>query len=716
MLISTKQLDDSVKRFNEWQANLNKQKFSEVREEKTTYSADSSLLSSENMVKRRAMLRSQAIEPLDFAYERAIGNNDSVYSNFCELISNAKRKVGRILIREGEIPLGYATGFLVSEKLLLTNWHVFKNSGQAENSEVSFVYEYDVFRRPIQAIVFKMASKEFYYANEELDFCFVALETTDITGQHKLSEFGYNYLDPTHGKIGEEGVELLNIIHHPDGDYKQLSIRENQFIKILPNTIWYKTDTAPGSSGAPVYNDQWQVVGLHHMGVPDKSPDGKNYIDKNGKVILPDDRGNVDASKIHWIANEGIRISVILNDLNSKFPDSDIVKGLAVPPIDSNQQVNSNTSINNPPLQEKDKSTMEENNTSSGNVNISFPASLINASGHIDIQINNQNAAVVNPNSELKQAVKISTEVSEEESKKIEDTMDYSKCKGYQSKFLGIDIPVPQPKKEIKKFIAKVQNTDSIVLRYYHYSLIFHSVRMMPIISVINVTGSLDVRQDDSKRKDNWIRDNRLSYDIQLGDSYYKNSHFDRGHMSRREDANWGSTPEEAKMYADLTCMYTNACPQVPKINQSGKKGLWGILEKVVLEKGAEKETGKTGKISVFNGPIFKDIDPVFRGIQVPMDFYKIILWLTDKGTLKATAFKLTQKNLLDEIDFDEELNIDQNLDFKEYQCSIPWLIEATKIDFAPIVKYDTFKGKNNNAELTNIDDLKAHISSNNKL
>jgi endonuclease G len=115
-----------------------------------------------------------------------------------------------------------------------------------------------------------------------------------------------------------------------------------------------------------------------------------------------------------------------------------------------------------------------------------------------------------------------------------------------------------------------------------------------------------------------------------------------------------GNTAEDAKRNADFTCMYTNACPQVAKINQSTKKGLWGILEKVVLESGAEHETGKTSKISVFNGPVFKDDDPVYKGIQVPLNFFKIIAWLTDDGALKATAFKLSQTELVGDIDFEQ--------------------------------------------------------------
>ncbi|WP_208978683.1 hypothetical protein [Pseudovibrio denitrificans] len=47
----------------------------------------------------------------------------------------------------------------------------------------------------------------------------------------------------------------------------------------------------PGSSGAPVLNDQWLPVALHHRSIPHPSHRNK------------------------WIANRGIRISAILANL-----------------------------------------------------------------------------------------------------------------------------------------------------------------------------------------------------------------------------------------------------------------------------------------------------------------------------------------------------------------------------------------------------------------
>jgi endonuclease G len=650
-----------------------------------------------NDQKRKEMLQTVSSEPLEFAYERAIGRNDAVYSNFCELIGITKQKVGRIVIKEGTKRLGYATGFMVSENLLLTNWHVFKTKESVKQSEVQFYYELDAAGNEKDPIIFALDAELFYHSSKPLDYCLVGVKPMDVENKTSISAIGYLYLDPTMGKLGDEGKESLNIIHHPEGDYKQLSIRQNLFTKITPLTIWYESDTAQGSSGSPVLNDQWQVVALHHMGIAKKNGAGE-YLDKDNNIIpVIDDK--IDTSRVHWIANEGIRISVILEDVFINFPSSEIVKSISKPPAGNKQQVihtpvhnqNGQEGHNNNQPEHTNINRMEQNNSS--NVHISFPASLVSQNGNIQININNNGPQQARPAGH-------STDTASEEDffegKKLdrENEMDFSDCRGYLPKFLGVEIPMPTPSKNLKKFIAKLKGTDSITLKYYHYSVIFHSVRMMPVISAINVDGNIEKRKDETKRKDDWLRDNRLDYDVQLNDAYYKLSGFQKGHMARREDANWGNSPELAKLHADITCMYTNACPQVGELNQKSRKGLWGKLEEVVLEDGATREKGKEAKISVFNGPIFRDTDPVYKGIQVPLEFYKIILWFNDDKELQATGFKLTQEDLVGDIDF-EAIDIDSNVEFLEFQCSIASLQKDTNLDFSAILPFDTFEKVN---------------------
>lgn len=645
----------------------------------------------ENLKMRKEMLSSLNKEPVDFAYERTIGNNDSVYSNFIELLLNAKRKIGRIVVKDGITIIGHATGFMVSEQLLLTNWHVFKSKNDALTSLIQFHYEYDEKGHPQNGITFELNPNAFFFNCKELDYCLVAVKGIDDKGINKLSDIGYIFLEPKLGKLGNEEKECLNIIHHPNGDYKQLSIRENTFTKILPTTLWYKSDTAQGSSGSPVFNDQWQVVALHHMGVGKKN-DAGDYIDKNGDIIEIIDN-KIDETRIVWIANEGIRISVIINHLKqSKYSNNPYVNGIFNP-------ISSNNSISNSNFRrEVIDSVSPQKNEPSDAIQVSIPKSILEINGTLNVSFSTKsnNRLTDLPKTIVEETPPVTDYSIAEESKKLERSMDYGNCTGYGNRFLGNkhSIAIPKPLETIENDIAILKDTvDATILEYHKYSVIFNAKRKLPLISAINVDGDLDKRLDKTKRVDRWIRDNRLDYAIQLDNSFYYKSGFSRGHMSRREDANWGITPEEAKRNADLTCVHTNACPQVQALNGAG--GLWGKLEKLVLEKGAKKEEGKTGKISIFNGPIFKESDPLFRGTRIPLEFYKVICWVTSEDKLKVTAFKLSQITLVDSIDF-EDLNIDENIQFKEYQCSLKSLSEETQINFSHLFEYDTFIGGEN--------------------
>ncbi len=645
---------------------------------------DNNLLgNSENLIKRRQLLDELGTEPADFAFERAIGKNDSVYSNFVDLLRNATQKVGRIAVRVGNQNVGFATGFMVSDNLLLTNWHVFKTMEDAVDSEVQFGYELDGFGRPKTPVTFRLRPDQFYFSRQELDYCFLAVEPLDITGKIRIQAIGYIAFDQSQGKLGEERHEALNIIHHPDGDYKQLSIRENLFMRITPTTIWYESDTAPGSSGSPVFNDQWQLIALHHMGVAKKNKAGQ-YVDKNGDVI-DSINGMIDASKVVWIANEGIRASVILKDVRTYFPEEPLIAALVEP---------QNNVWESPDIR-KDPGNLHHESGDENDIHIVVPSALLEKNGSYTIRIQHEGKAksesgTVSANLTVPSATEIGINPVND-IRRLELEMDFSACKGYSASFLPVSVPFPKPLKALAKFVAKVPGTTNNILKYHAYSVLFHSVRMMPAVSAINVDGNPKKRLDNSKRDDTWLRDKRLGMDIQLDDEFYAGSNFDKGHLSRREDANWGTTADIAKRNADLTCMYTNACPQVPALNRSNRNGLWGNLENIVLEKGAIKEQGATGKITVFNGPIFKDSDPVFRGIQIPVEFYKIIVWPTSSKEIRATAFKLSQGHLLDDVNL-EDLDIDQNVQFKQYQCSIASIIAATQLDFKALLPFDTFK------------------------
>ncbi|MEX0275206.1 MAG: DNA/RNA non-specific endonuclease, partial [Flavobacteriaceae bacterium] len=450
----------------------------------------------------------------------------------------------------------------------------------------------------------------------------------------------------------------------------------------------------------------WQVVALHHMGVPKRNANG-DYLDKNNEVI-PIIDNKIDVSRVHWIANEGIRISVILKDLKSKFDANNPLMQGILETTATSQDVNQGT-----PFTQNQSNVIQpmETITTSNKIDLSIPSHLLDTHKKIDISFSVGHG----PDTSLVRTGANTTAVLDgltEESKRLERNMDYSQCKGYQIDFLGHEVPLPLPMNETRHFAAKLEGTDSIVLNYFKFSVIHNAIKRMPFISAINVDGDPEKRKDITKRNDKWIRDNRIDFDVQLNNDFYKKSGFDRGHMSRREDANWGGTAEQAKRNADLTCVHTNACPQVPSLNRSNRGGLWGKLEKEILEKGAEKEDTDTNRITVFSGPIFKESDPTFKGVQIPTEYYKVILWLDEDGSLKATGFTLSQVDLMDNIDF-EAVDLDKNIAFAEHMRSLEAIQDATKIDFSHLLEFDTFEGSSQQQiALDTVEMLREHIAS----
>ena len=60
--------------------------------------------------------------------------------------------------------------------------------------------------------------------------------------------------------------DFVNIIQHPEGKMKQISLYHNIVTNTNERVVQYLTDTLKGSSGSPVFNSDWEVVALHHSG------------------------------------------------------------------------------------------------------------------------------------------------------------------------------------------------------------------------------------------------------------------------------------------------------------------------------------------------------------------------------------------------------------------------------------------------------------------
>jgi endonuclease G len=250
--------------------------------------------------------------PAELALERFLGINDLMGVAFLEEGLRVARTIARIWVSvsSGQ-PAAYGTGFMVSPQLLMTNHHVLGDVPTARNSLAEFDYQRRADGTLVSTTVFKFEPQIFFYANQELDYAVVSVSSLANNGR-PLSEFGHNLLSEEEGKA--IAAQWGNIVQHPGGEPKQVSLRENQIVDVLPNFLHYKSDTAPGSSGAAVYNDRWEIVALHHSGVPDKTEDGRiRAVD--GAPWRPE----MGEDRIKWIANEGVRISRITGHLRAQL-------------------------------------------------------------------------------------------------------------------------------------------------------------------------------------------------------------------------------------------------------------------------------------------------------------------------------------------------------------------------------------------------------------
>lgn len=262
--------------------------------------------------------------------ERILGKNDLQNVSYLMAGVIASRTVGRVRIQTASgLTKGYGTGFMVSPRLMMTNNHVLGSPADAASSVIEFNYQEGVDGKRETSYPFDLEPGRFFMTDAALDFALVAVAPVGRDGSRALSSFGWNRLHEEEGKaiVGE----YLTIIQHPNGEPKQIAIRENRLIDVLEDFLHYHTDTAPGSSGSPVFNDQWEIVALHHSGVWDADANG-NPLTVDGKPW----NKSMGEHRIKWIANEGVRISRILAHLR-KFANADQIAWVnemlaAVPP------------------------------------------------------------------------------------------------------------------------------------------------------------------------------------------------------------------------------------------------------------------------------------------------------------------------------------------------------------------------------------------------
>ena len=183
--------------------------------------------------------------------------------------------VGRIVIRIPDGDLWYGTGFMISPDLMVTCHHVLDTPDTAGSGELWLDYYEEVDGSFAQPIKLQLAPQTFFATSAELDLSVVAVDKRSAE-YSRLGERSYIGVSASPPIIGER----VNIIHHPQGEPQQFSINDGQVVDVLENHLHYDASTNQGSAGAPVFNDQWELIAIHHHAVPRN--DAIGYVANEG--------------------------------------------------------------------------------------------------------------------------------------------------------------------------------------------------------------------------------------------------------------------------------------------------------------------------------------------------------------------------------------------------------------------------------------------------
>jgi V8-like Glu-specific endopeptidase len=233
------------------------------------------------------------------------------------------------------VDLPYASGFLVGGEYLLTNRHVVEHKNLLREFRAVFNYEADSRRQEshpeLLARLDKYEFDERFWVTSptESDLDYVLLKLKPLNGKSVSVSFkGVNLAKTLEGAIApgltkqnlahdpdlkasldEAFVTLvetkdfisadpIHMIQHPGGRPKEIVVFNNRLVNVYENFLEYETDAEPGSSGSPLFNTSWQVVGLHQAALLDT-----NSPERKIKGFL------------------GIRMDSILTDLRAQAPN-----------------------------------------------------------------------------------------------------------------------------------------------------------------------------------------------------------------------------------------------------------------------------------------------------------------------------------------------------------------------------------------------------------
>lgn len=557
----------------------------------------------------------------------------------------AIQAIGRIEV-EGHPQLDWiGTGWLIHPGIVVTNRHVAREFSR--NSPNGFIY-----RNAINGS--KMVAS--------IDFV-EEIERQDSSRTFKLSDVIHiedddgpdiaflkvrNDGDPSHIPLADsfDATKWVATVGYPARDsrvpdqqlmdrlfgnvYNSKRFAPGQVIRVEDGYLLHDCTTLGGNSGSPILGPNGAAVGLHFSG---------RYGEANYAVSSP-----VVAEKL----SHALRGT---SPATYSFPD--------IPQTQSRQQ--GATTLGN----------------SVRAISTTIPIHITVTIGECDG--NSTRASAPTKSGGLQPAPSVAPAGDGREDGEVIDESrqpsDYLDRKGYDDTFIGFKVPLPEiveAADDVLEFSFN-GNPHETELRYEHFSVTMRKSRRMCFFSAVNIDGKRSVKV----KRTGWLIDPRIDTKYQIKNECYGNPpRFSRGHMTRREDPNWGTAQSASKGNSD-SMHVTNAVPQM----QSFNAGIWLSLEDYALDNAREDDM----KISVLTGPVFKKSDPVRYGVKIPVTFWKVIAFIHDKtGKLSATGYSISQKDFLESPEFVFGA-------YETHQRSLHWIEQQTGLSFGKLTSNDRF-------------------------
>lgn len=202
------------------------------------------------------------------------------------------KAVGRVVLADGSS----GSGFLIKGNILITNNHVLPSRAIARTARVEFNYQKNPagLDEPVEAYDFDPDPEANFATSPQEEQGGDDWTAVRVKGDPG-AKWGTLALSPLPEGTPKQGDEVI-IIQHPGGGQKQIALSHNAIAFADARRLQYLTDTLEGSSGSPVFDMTWRVIGLHHKG---------------GWLLDP-------GSKRQYFRNQGIHINRVIQGLKEK--------------------------------------------------------------------------------------------------------------------------------------------------------------------------------------------------------------------------------------------------------------------------------------------------------------------------------------------------------------------------------------------------------------